>query len=168
MSVNGKAHSRRLFQGDLLDGVTVITDLLDPLEARVGHGAFVFENGWGGRVAVVPWDSAGQAPLMDIHRATQLRRLADWLAGSEAPGSVEGGAWLVPQFLRDGATWRAVVWNAGPDAVEVFRIRRPAGMPPLRAAWHLTPDGNRGTATVTGDTVRLAAPLHQWELVVML
>ena len=83
------------------DGVRFISDLRGPTQQIVGQGAFVYENALGGRVAVVPWDaSVDTTPMMDVHRATQIRRIVAWLAGPESAGWVEGGPWLVPQFLR--------------------------------------------------------------------
>jgi hypothetical protein len=169
ISVNEKSHTRRLLQAELASGAVAVSDLHNPLQQVVGHGAFVFENDLGGRVAVVPWDaSVDSVPMMDIHRATQLRRVVAWLADDNHVGWVDGGAWLVPQLLTDGATWRGVVWNASPDEISTFRFHRPRGMPPVREAWHLTPTGKRHAADVDGDVMRLGAPMHQWELVVAL
>jgi hypothetical protein len=168
ISVNGKAHAQRMFQGELEGGARIISELLGPRQQPVGHGAFVFENALGGRVAVVPWDaSADMEPMMDLHRAAQLSLLARWLASGE-PGSVEGGAWLVPQFLSDGQAWRGAAWNAGPDEVETLRVRRPAGMPALTQAWQLSWQGERIAAKIEGDEIRLARPLFQWDAVVFL
>jgi len=168
ISVNIGNHMRRLLQAELRDGANVISVLRGPAGEVVGHGAFTFQNTLGGRVAVVPWDAgADMAPMMDIHRATQLKCVVEWLAGGKNTGSVEGGAWLVPQFLKSGSIWRGVVWNASPDEVVAFRVHRPAGMPPIREAWHLTPTGHRQALSVEGDAVHLHHPLHQWELVVM-
>lgn len=173
ISVNDKRHTRQMFQAELAEGALVVSDLRNPLQEVVGHGAVVFRNDLGGRVVIVPWE-AGSDPvvLMDIHRAAQLKRLVAWLADGAETGSVEGGAWLVPQFLTDGATWRGVVWNASPDETDRFLIRRPSGMPPIREAWHLTPAGERLPAAVEagadGDTVVLGRPMHEWELVAML
>jgi len=61
-----------------------------------------------------------------------------------------------------------VVWNAGPDEVDTFRIQRPYGMPPIVEAWHLTPTGKRLAVVVDADIIRLGHPLHQWEPVVLL
>ncbi len=169
MSVNPWPHVCRLLQAGLLPGAQVISDLRDPLQAVVGHGAFLFRNELGGRVAVVPWDaSLDGVPLMDIHRSTQLKRIVDWLADGNSTGRADGGAWLIPQFLRDGPTWRGVVWNAGPDEVATFSVQRPHGMPPIREAWHLTPAGRRTAAAVEGDVIRVADALHQWEPVILL
>lgn len=169
ISVNDKRHTRRMLQAELEKGATVITDLRNPLQEVVGHGAFIFKNDLGGRVAVVPWDaSVDGVPMMDIHRATQMKRIVDWLANGNSIGWVDGGAWLVPQFLRDRATWRGVVWNAGPDEIATFRIHRSFGMPPIREAWHLTPAGERLAVAVDADVINLGHSLHQWELVVML
>ena len=105
-----------------------------------------------------------------LHLFGQLKRIVKWLAGANDTGSVDGGAWLVPQFLANPSTWRGVVWNAGPDAVTKFRVHRPVGMPPIRNAWHLTPAGERLAVAVTaeGDTLDLSRPMHQWELVVLM
>ena len=79
-----------------------ISDLRGPTQQIVGQGAFVYENTLGGRVAVVPWDaSVDTTPMMDIHRATQIRRIVAWLAAAGSVGWVDGGPWLVPQFLVD-------------------------------------------------------------------
>lgn len=166
ISLNAKPHSHRLFQADLVSVAEGISELLDPLQRPVGHGAFTFTNVLGGKVAVVPWDASAGEPVMDIHRATQLRRLVGWLAGGQETGAVEGGAWLVAQFLRDGEIWRGAAWNAGPDEVRQITIHRPQGMPPVRAAWRLTWRGERAPAAVEGDVIRLDMPLHQWDLVV--
>ena len=169
ISVNDKNHTRRMLQAELMNGTTVISDLRNPLQEIVGHGTFIFQNELGGRVAVMPWNaSVDSVPLLDIHRATQLKRIVAWLAAENKLGWVDGGAWLVPQFLRDNATWRGVVWNASSDEIDTFRIQRPSGMPPIREAWHITPAGKRLPAAVDGDTLRLGQPMHEWECVVLL
>jgi len=168
ISVNSRRHTGRLLQVEAAAGARFISDLRSPTQQIVGQGAFVYANALGGRVAVVPWDaSADTTPTMDIHRATQLRRVAAWLGGPASVGWVEGGPWLVPQFLRTGTSWRGAIWNASPDEVSTIRIHRPAGMPPIAAAWHLTPAGARLSASVDGDTIRLARPMHEWEVVVV-
>ncbi len=165
ISVNGHPHARRMFQAELVMGAEVISELLDPLQRPVGPGAFVFTNVLGGRVAVVPWDATA-LPQMELHRAVQLRRLVQWLANGEETGSVEGGAWLVAQFLMDGNTWRGVAWNAGPDEVSTLTIHRPQGMPPIRAAWQLMWTGERISGRVIEDAIYLNQPLHEWDMVV--
>jgi hypothetical protein len=76
--------------------------------------------------------------MMDAYRAEQLRALVRWLARDAETGSVSGGAWLIPQILAPSPagrgrgvreTWRAVVWNASPDELDSFTLRRPAAMP---------------------------------------
>lgn len=166
ISVNAKPFSRRLFQAELADGARAVSDLRTPLQDVVGHGAYIFENALGGRVACVPWDSNGGLE-MGLHRAVQLRRLAAWLAAGPATGSVSGAPWLVPQFLAGGGLHRAAIWNAGPDAAEGFELEPPAGFAALRGGFHLDARGEMRPVTVRGGAVRLAAPLHQWELVVL-
>jgi hypothetical protein len=168
ISVNARRHTRRLLHVEPASDVRFISDLRDPTQQVVGQGAFVTENALGGRVAVVPWDaSADTTPMMDVHRAAQIRRIVAWLADSEPVGWAEGGPWLVPQFLRSGATWRGAIWNASPDEVSSVRIHLPAGMSSLTSAWHLTPAGERLAAQIDRDTIHLAQPMHEWEVVVV-
>ena len=168
ISVNSRRHTSRLLQVEPTSDVRFISDLRSPTQQVVGQGAFVYENALGGRVAVVPWDaSVDTTPMMDVHRATQIRRIVAWLADSEPAGWAEGGAWLVPQFLRSGAIWRGAIWNASPDEISSVRIHLPAGMPPITAAWHLTPAGERLAAQIDRDTIHLARPMHEWEVVVV-
>jgi hypothetical protein len=168
ISVNARRHTQRLLQVEPASAVRFISDLRGPTQQVVGRGAFVTENTLGGRVAVVPWDaSVDTTPMMDVHRATQIRRIIAWLADSEPVGWVEGGPWLAPQFLRFGATWRGAIWNASPDEVSTIHAHLPAGMPPITAAWHLTPAGERLAARIDRDTIHLARPMHEWELMVV-
>jgi len=168
ISVNNKPHTRKMLQAQLADGAQMVSRLLDPVQNAVGHGAFIYENEPGGRVAVVPWNaSVSETPMMDSHRAEQLRRLVHWLARETETGNVEGGAWLIPQFLKDENGWRGVVWNASPDEIESFTIHRPQGMPEIRQAWHLLPSGERIPAEMDGNRIHLSRPMHQWEFVVI-
>ena len=72
----------------------------------LGHGQVIFENSLGGRVAIVPWLANtglhGTKTEMNVQRATQLAKTLTWLASGNHPGSVEGGPWLIPQFLTNG------------------------------------------------------------------
>jgi hypothetical protein len=167
MSVNDREHTRCLFQGELAEGAQPISDIRDPRQHIVGHGAFLFENELGGRVAVVPWNAKGKAPMMDVRRACQLKHIVKWLARGTETGSIDGIAWLFPQFLKDENIWRGAVWNAGPDETTTFHINRPEGMPPISEAWHLTPAGERLAATIEEDTITLDRPLYQWEVVIV-
>ncbi len=107
--------------------------------------------------------------MMDAYRAEQLRALVRWLARDAETGSVSGGAWLIPQILaasrwerRGGEeTWRAVVWNASPDELDSFTLRRPAAMPAAAKAWHLLPSGARLPVAIHGDRFQLSQPMHQ-------
>jgi hypothetical protein len=120
-------YAARLFQGELAEGAQIVSDLRDPTQKVVGHGVVLFENALGGRVALMPWD-ANAAVYMTVHRAAQLRRILRYLDPGHSYGNVEGGAWLVPQFLSDGEQWRGAIWNASPDAVEAITVHPPAGM----------------------------------------
>jgi len=167
MSVNAKPYSAALLQADLAEGALVASDLLDPRDRVVGHGLVLFENHLGGRVAVVPWSADGEVH-MNAQRAAQLTRVLAFLDPSNRHGWVEGGAWLVPQFLTDGERWRGVVWNASPDEIDEVTVHYPADMPPPRAAVQVGSRGERTPADIRGESVRFRRPLHQWECVVLL
>ncbi|MBI5093753.1 MAG: hypothetical protein HZB26_15075 [Candidatus Hydrogenedentes bacterium] len=167
MSLNAdKPYANRLLQGQLLSGARLISDLRDPTQRVVGHGALAFENSLGGRVVVVPWDASAGTNLCTQRRA-QLAKVLAWLARGVSLGSVAGGAWLVPQFLTDGTRWRGVVWNASPDAVREIQIRPPDAMGLIQRAVHCGAEGNRAEAVVRSNLVALAQPLQQWEWVVL-
>ncbi|GEM_PF-425240 len=173
ISVNQKPHTRLMFQAQRMAGVRPISQLFDPLHNSVGHGAFTFENELGGRIAVVPWDAGtSEVPMMDLHRAKQLRDIVRWLARDSATGAVEGGAWLIPQFLtlspneKEKSTWRGAVWNGSPDEIESFTVHCPDEMPAIQSAWHLSPRGERIPAEVRGNQIILTRPMHQWEVVI--
>ena len=80
---------------------------------------------------------------------------------------MEGGPWLVAQFLTDGRLWRGAVWNASPDAVSELTVRVPDGMGRIRSAEHLDAHGVRTKAKVKDDRIAFPMPVHQWELVVL-
>ena len=155
----------RLLQGKAAVGARIVSRVLDSTQNRVAHGSTLFENTLGGRVAVVPYD-IGQQSFWTPHRVTHLRRVLDWLARGKESGHVEGGAWLIPQFLTDGRLFRAAVWNAGFDPVEKVELHPPGGWPKL---------GNGLLFGASGDVVEfpcggattLPRPLRQWELAVM-
>lgn len=166
MSVNAKSYTSRLFQGELAEGAHAVSDLRGPRQNVVGHALVLFQNALGGRVATVPWLADGRVE-MNVQRAAQLGKTLAYLDLHNAHGSVEGGAWLVPQFLTDGARWRAVVWNASPDAVEEIIVHLPAQMPAPRSVIQVDASGNRFQTDWCGDRIRLPRPIHQWEFVVL-
>jgi hypothetical protein len=167
MSLNAeKPYKDRLLQGGLMAGTTRISVLRDPLQREVGHGGVLFENGLGGRTAVMPWDASAGTNLC-TQRQAQLDRVLHWLSRGTAFGAVRGGAWLVPQFFTDGTNWRGVVWNASPDAIRDFSVAPPEGMGPIVRATRCDAEGRSSEATVSQDGISLDAPLHQWEFVVL-
>ena len=168
MSLNAeKPYKNRLLQGELLESARMISALRSPVQERVGHGAFVFDNSLGGRVAVMPWDATAGTNLCTQRRA-QLDKVIAWLARGVSTGAVDGGAWLVPQFMSDGDTWRGVVWNGSPDARCAFEVRPPKGMPAIQQAVLCAADGRRVEGSVAGGRVTLPEPMHQWECVILL
>ena len=166
MSVNAADYAARLFQAELLPGARAASDLRGPTQQVVGHGLVTFENALGGRVALFPWSAEGGVQ-MNVQRAVQLRRVLGYLDPEGAHGCVGGGPWLIPQFLSDGARWRGVVWNAGPDEVDEVVAHAPAGFGPIRWAVQVTAHGERLEALLEGDRILLARPMHQWEFVVV-
>jgi hypothetical protein len=167
MTVNGKPYSQQLLQGDLLPGARMASDLRSPTNTVLGHGLVLFENALGGRVATVPWN-ANAGAMLSPQRAAQLTAVLRYLDPRQTSGTVHGGAWLIPQFLTDGTTFRCAVWNGSPDELDAFTITPPAGWPVPTHAFQITGRGERLPATVDGNTVRLSRPLYEWELVVLL
>lgn len=169
MSLNGGEHAyaARLLQAHLAEGVTLASDLCGPRQERIGHGLYLFENSLGGRVAVVPW--AANAPvLMNVQRATQLTKVLAWLDPEGCHGSVAGGAWLIPQFLTDGETWRGVVWNGCGDGVKRISLSLPSGMPAPARALRVCNDSSVEEVTLTGGELVLDEPLLTWQFVALL
>ena len=89
-----------------------------------------------------------------------------WLASGKELGCVEGGAWLIPQFLTDGKIFRAVVWNAGFDPVEKVELHLPSGWPKLGKGLLFIASGEV-TEFPCGSATPLPQPLRQWALVTM-
>lgn len=168
MTVNNKQHTKRMLQAELDSSASIISVLRSPTQKILGHGAFTFINPDGGKVAVVPWDaSVSETPLIDVYRTAQLVKIISWLSVPLSIGTVEGGAWLVPQFFRSGDTWRAVIWNVSSDDHDAIHVHRPSGMPPIRSIFHLQPSGEILTVAPVGDTMTLASPLRQWECLIL-
>lgn len=167
MPINDRPYSLRILQADLAAGAKVISDIRGPKDNVVGHGAWLFENKLGGRVAVVPWIADARV-MMNVQRAAQLRKILAWLARGERLGSVEGGPWLVPQFLSDGKTARGVIWNASPDEASEIAVSLPKGMDALASAIQVNSQGDRLKARWAENRIRLAQPLYQWDFVALI
>jgi hypothetical protein len=166
MSLNAHPYAEYLTQGALLPGVRSASDLRGPRQNVVGHGLLLFENARGGRVAIVPWD-ANKPVQVNAQRDAQLRKTLAYLARGRACGAVQGGAWLVPQFLAEGVHRRGVIWNASPDAVEDMTVHAPWPMSALQSAIHINARGERRQATAHGQHIHFAMPMQQWEFVVL-
>ncbi len=166
MSVNDKRYADGLFQAELGKGARVVSDLRSPTFEVVGHGLVIFENELGGRVALVPW-SANADVQMNPQRAAQLNKVMEYLDPENHHGYVEGGAWLVPQFLADDERWRGVVWNASPDELEEFSIYPPSGLGEPSSVVQVNARGERIEAQVDSNCVMLSRPVQQWEFVVV-
>ena len=145
----------------------VTSELRTPTQEVVGHGLVGFENSLGGRVAVVPWSANGPV-MMNIQRAAQIRNALVWLDPANHFGRAEGGAWLFPQFLTDGGTWRGVVWNGSDDAVDRFRVHTPAGMPRPSRVVQVDGRGGMFEGAFTGPEVVPERPVAAWGFVVLI
>lgn len=167
MSLNAhKPYKDRLLQGQLKPGTRIISRLLNPLNQPVGHGAYIYENSAGGRVAVMPWDATAGTNLCTQRRA-QIAKVLAWISRGTSCAAVEGAAWLIPQFLTDGNQWRGVVWNAGSDAVRSFRVTLPEGMGPIACVVQCSMDGIVCDACASDNEIALPKPLYQWDFVVL-
>jgi hypothetical protein len=151
--------------GDPAPGARVASRIVDGGGHPVGPGLVLHRNALGGRVAVCPWP-ATTAVRMTPQRAAQLSAAVDWL-GAGTHARVSGGPWLVPQVLTDGARWRLVVWNAGPDEVDTVTVRLPAGMPAPAGGVQITARGEQLPIGYADGVLDLHRPLGQWEFAVL-
>ncbi|MBN1809814.1 MAG: hypothetical protein JW909_12160 [Planctomycetes bacterium] len=157
----------RLLQGEPAEGARAVSELRNPRQEVVGHGAIVYRNSLGGRVITVPWD-ANAGVTMTIQRAAQLRKMAAFLDVDNHYGSVHGGAWLVPQFLTDGCVWRGAVWNGSADPISEFGVRLPHGMSRPERVIQADAGGARLAARMEGERLVLEKPLYTWDFVLLL
>jgi hypothetical protein len=165
ISVNVGDYAARLLQGEPAPGARLISELRGPTWQVLGHGAFLFQNELGGRVAVVPWD-ANRSVIINIMRAAQLSKVVAFLDPTHSYAAASGHPWLVTQLLQDDERWRGVVWNAGPDEVESFSLRLPTGMEVGRGI-QVVANGTRRAVEFEGTALRLDHPLQQWEFIVL-
>lgn len=170
VNIDDRPAAQRIAQGQPVATAEVVSVLRGPRFDRVGHGVVIFENQLGGRVAICPWDVnapeqfSGQRTM---YRASQIDGLVHYLSRGRSLGRVSGAPWLVSQFLSDGAQWRGVVWNAGPDAVTEIEVSLPDPMDAAVVGVQVDADGNRTACEFDERTLKLAQPLHQWECVVL-
>ena len=179
MNIDGCPHTNRMFQAEWVKSAHEVSEIQSPQLQRVGHGMMLYENDRGGRVGIVPWIVHGGAHAdlsnqtfgvhiqMTTNRQQQLHRAIQWLDEKGNTGWVEGGPWVIPQFLTDGKTWRGVIWNAGPDVIETCRVHTPRGMPCPAVATHVDGLGHRSPVTLDSDPLVLCQPLNQWEYIVL-
>jgi len=167
MSLNAeKPYAERLLQARLLPGARNASVLRDPVQRALGHGAVLFENALGGRVAIMPWDANAGTNLC-TQRQAQIIKVLRWLARDARVASVEGGAWLVAQFFSAGSRWRGVVWNASPDVVRRIRIMPPPGMDSISNAMLCSADGVWSPVPVLDNIIDLPTAMHQWEFLIL-
>jgi hypothetical protein len=165
----GGSHCATLLQADLDPRARTISEVRDARQTVLGHGQWLFENDRDGRVAVVPWSAhwSGWHTLpLSAQRVAQLTRTLTWLDRRSEIVRVSGAPWLVPQVWSDGAERRIAVWNASPDDVDELTVHAGSARPISRAL-HIDADGDASETTVRDGVVRPAAPLRQWELLVL-
>ena len=114
----------------------------------------------------MPWNVSASMNLC-TQRHAQLTKVIEWINRGRSCGSVDGGAWLVPQFLSDGNTWRGVLWHTSPDAISRIHVRPPDAMGPVRRAVQCDAEGTMTEAAVEGNDLVLLKPLRHWEWVVL-
>jgi hypothetical protein len=165
ITLNWPRYAEKLFLPHPAEEARVVSDVRGPRQEVLGPALTLFENDRGGRVASFPWLSERDMHMF-IQRALQLRKLVAWLDPTRTYGSVEGGPWLIPQFLADADTQRGVIWNQSPDALTEFTVHPPAGFD-FSSAQHVSAGGKFLPATWAGGRVELSQPLHQWEFVVL-
>jgi hypothetical protein len=167
INVNTGGCHNSLAQGRLLPDTLVISRLLDPKQREVGHGVVLFENELGGRVTVFPFD-VDKSVHLSPQRFIQMRRVVAWLSRENQTGMVDGNLWLVPIFLCDERNHRAVVFNAGFDAVSRKQFHSPQCWPKWKEAFHLNAEGEITSADINNNELRTAQPVHQWEVIIAL
>ena len=88
----------RLYPLEPLPDARAVSNLVDPDLRTVMPGMTLFENEWGGRVAVHPVDLSAGANLrfMSWHRQRQLHRVIRWLGRDCVDLLVDGGASMIP------------------------------------------------------------------------
>lgn len=115
----------RLYPLTMLPGAYASSVYVDPHHRDVMPGMVIFENAWGGRVAVYPFDLSNgiTAGFMNWKRRRQLQRIVRWLGRDRVDLFVDGGAWMMP-VRRDyqGYTMIAVLNFETDDWEEIILI----------------------------------------------
>jgi len=79
-------------------GARSVSTLLDRDRRDVVPGMVLFENEWGGRVAIYPFDLSGGVndQFMSWFRRRQLQHVVRWLGRERVDLMIDGGAWMMP------------------------------------------------------------------------
>jgi hypothetical protein len=114
----------------------VISKLRGYRGEETGHGAFVYENSLGGRVAVLPYDSQGEGFLLGIvtntltsptflcfPRQAQMLRVLDWLGRRPVPLFVPGAPNVFPLLIEQPDRSIVAVANLCSDPIEGLTLR---------------------------------------------
>jgi len=118
------------------DGARVISRVREYSGKDAGHGAVLFENAQGGRVAVVPYDSQqnlvslGQpvtpiasATFLNWPRQDQLLKVLKWLGHGPLPLFVPEATGVLPLLIDQGNRLIVGVTNMSFDAIEGLQLQ---------------------------------------------
>ncbi len=113
-----------LYSLDPQPGAKIVSSFVDSDHHVALPGLTLFENEWGGRVAVHPYDlSEGiTGHFMNWHRRNQLQRTIRWLGRERVDLFADGGAWMMP-VRRDFSDFIVIaVLNFETDPWEEIRL----------------------------------------------
>ncbi|KAE9090416.1 hypothetical protein PF010_g18589 [Phytophthora fragariae] len=142
----------------LSDKTRVLSRLVSYTKIDLGPASTVFENEWGGRVAV-----QGYPPWQMIHsgfKRKQLLRIGEWLCGGSLPLFIDQSLRVVPfvKYSADESRWLILLLNASFDETGPFAVR--LGFPEAagREIYELRSDGtsvkHQEGAAPTGEGLR--------------
>lgn len=133
---------RRFYPLTLMSGALSTSFFVDPDHRDVMPGMVVFENEWGGRVAVYPFDFSMDALPLNWRRRRQLQRIVRWLGSGRVDLFVDGGTWMMP-VRRDYQEYSLLaVLNFGLDSWNEINLTFTHDMAPEDLRFeHLNNDG---------------------------
>ena len=111
---------------NLQPGAKVLTTITDHDRKSVGPAMTVFENAFGGKVAVMSiriGPAVGDVHfLANYHRRTLMRNVIRWMDPKVLPISVEDPAWFAVQYFDDGKTILAGLTNTSYDVARELTV----------------------------------------------
>ncbi|SFB29400.1 hypothetical protein SAMN05216312_105316 [Cohnella sp. OV330] len=123
------------------DKTRVLSRLASYTKDELGPVSTVFENEWGGRVAV-----QGYAPWQMIHsgfKRKQLLRIGEWLCGGHLPAFIDKTLRVVPfvKYSADESGWLILLLNASYDETGPFEVKLGYPLAAGKDIYELLPDG---------------------------